>query len=101
MIAVKNINDYKKLIADHKECLVKIGAPWCNQCKIVSANIEDIQASHSDTCFIDVNADEVEDVVNMYNIRNIPVVLVIRNGEVVNRATGIQNQAQLEDMLCK
>lgn len=101
MITIKNIDEYKKLIANNNTCLVKIGAPWCNQCKIVSANIEDIQAFHSDTCFIDIDADEVEDVVSMYNIRNIPVVLVIRNGEVVSRATGIQNQAQLEDMLCK
>ena len=49
--------------------------------------------------FIDVEADEAEEIVDMFNIRNIPVVLVIKNGNVDSKTVGMQTVQQLEERL--
>lgn len=96
------INDYGEFIAainNHDVCLVKIGAEWCGQCKVVQKNIEDIEKLHSDVYFINVDADEAEDIIEKFNIRNIPVTIVIKKGQVDSKVIGIQSQAELESRL--
>lgn len=99
MVIINDINRFDKAINEHDLCMVKIGTTWCGPCKTVQKNIEDIEKLHSDVYFIDVNAEEADEIVDKYDVRSVPVVLVIKNGEVVSRTTGTQTQAQLEDRL--
>ena len=99
MVVINKLDDFNKAIEEHDLCLVKIGAAWCGPCKVVQKNIQDIEKSHSDVYFIDVDAEEADDIVEKYGVRNIPVVLVIKNGEVASKTVGVQTQAQLEDRL--
>jgi len=99
MVVINKLDDFNKAIEEHDLCLVKIGAAWCGPCKVVQKNIQDIEKSHSNVYFIDVDAEEADDIVEKYGVRNIPVVLVIKNGEVTSKTVGVQTQAQLEDRL--
>ncbi len=99
MVVINKLDDFNKAIEEHDLCLVKIGAAWCGPCKVVQKNIQDIEKSHSNVYFIDVDAEEADDIVEKYGVRNIPVVLVIKNGEVASKTVGVQTQAQLEDRL--
>ena len=99
MVLINDINEFNKTIAENDICLVKIGTSHCGPCKIVQQNIEDIEKNNSDVCFIEVDAEEADDIVEKYNVRGVPVVLVIKNGEVVSRSIGIQGQADLEERL--
>ena len=99
MVTINDINEFNKAIQEHDECLVKIGTSWCGPCKIVEKNIEDIEKSHTDVYFINVDAMEADEIAEKYDVRNVPVTLVIKNGEVVSREVGLQSQADLEDRL--
>lgn len=99
MILINNINELEKTIKENELCLIKIGTSHCGPCKIVQRNIEDIEKYNTDVCFINVDAEEADDIVEKYNVRGVPVVLVIKNGEIVSRTVGIQNQADLENRL--
>lgn len=99
MVIINNYADFITAISEHEVCLVKIGADWCGPCKVVQKNIEDIEKSHNDVYFIDVDAEEAEEIVDKFNVRNIPVVIVIRNGQVETKTVGMQTRAQLEDRL--
>lgn len=99
MVVINKLDDFNKAIEEHELCLVKIGTTWCGPCKVVQKNIEDIEKLHSDVYFIDVDAEEADDIVEKYGVRNVPVVLVIKNGEVDSKTVGVQTQAQLEDRL--
>ncbi len=99
MIEINNYADFIKIIQEHDECLVKIGTSCCGPCKIVQKNIEDIEKWHSDVCFISVDAENADEIVEKFNIRNVPVVLVIKKGTVVSKTVGLQTQDQLEERL--
>lgn len=99
MVIINELDKLKEAFTEHDLCVVKIGTSWCGPCKVVQKNIEDIEKLHSDVYFIDVDAEEADEIVDEYNVRNVPVILVIKNGEVDSRTTGVQTQAQLEDRL--
>lgn len=99
MVKISNYADFITSIQEHDVCLVKIGAPWCGPCKVLQKNIEDIEESHSDVYFIDVDVDEADEIVEKFEVRGIPVVLVIKDGRVTSRTVGLQTQKELETRL--
>jgi len=99
MVIINELDKLKEAFAEHDLCVVKIGTSWCGPCKVVQKNIEDIEKLHSDVYFIDVDAEEADDIVDEFGVRNVPVVLVVKNGEVDSKTVGVQTQAQLEDRL--
>jgi len=99
MITINNYADFIKAINEHKICMVKIGAPWCGPCNVVQKNIESIEESHPEVYFINVEADDAEEIVDKFNIRNIPVILVINCGKLESRTSGAQTTQQLEELL--
>ena len=90
---IKNFEDLKSFYAEAPESLhlVKIGAPWCGPCRMLSDTLHNLDPNKiGDTLIADVNIDEEdnEDIAAEYNIRNIPVTLYVKNGEVFGRTIG-------------
>ena len=99
MITINNYEDFIKAIGEHEVCLVKIGASWCGPCKVVQKNIESIEESYPDVYFIDVEVDEAEDIVEKFDVRGIPVIIIFANGDIISKTTGLQTKSQIEEKL--
>ena len=99
MVTINNYADFISAINEHEVCLVKIGAEWCGPCKVVQKNIENIEKSYDTVYFIDVDAEKAEEIVDKFNVRNIPVILVIKNGQVDTKTVGLQTELQLKNRL--
>ena len=90
---IKNLEDLKSFYTETPESLhiVKIGAPWCGPCRMLSDTLHNLDPNKiGDTLIADVNIDEEdnEDIAMEYDIRNIPVTWYVRNGEVVGKSVG-------------
>lgn len=90
---IKNFEDLKSFYAEAPESLhlVKIGAPWCGPCRMLSDTLHNLDPNKiGDTLIADVNIDEEdnEDIAMEYNIKNIPVTLYVRNREVLVKYVG-------------
>ena len=46
-----------------------------------------------------VNVDEAEEVAAKYGVQSIPTLMVFKGGEMVKRAEGMKNEAQLKEWL--
>jgi len=99
MIKIDNYNDFKKAINEHETCLVKIGTDCCGPCRVVEKNIESIEKFYDDVYFIKIDAEEVDEIVEEFNIRSVPVVMVIKNGAVVSKTIGLQTRDQITSKL--
>ena len=69
--------------------LVDFWASWCGPCRMLLPIIEEIASEEHDFKVGKINADEQPELVNQFKIRTIPTLMVFKNGEVVNKHTGV------------
>ena len=89
MKTVSNKSVLENVISEGNTCL-KFSAEWCGPCRVLGENIESIESDYPHVNFIEVDVDEAdEDLINKYNIRNIPVLFFIKDGEVLSKEIGL------------
>jgi thioredoxin 1 len=96
MVKINNIEEFDNLIKDGV-CLVKVGSEFCGPCKVTSKNIESVEKDYPNVKFIDVDAEENEDVSEKLNIRNVPTLIKFVDGIEETRYTGLMTVNKLID----
>jgi thioredoxin 1 len=71
--------------------LVDFWAPWCGPCRMQGPILEQIAGAVAGKATIaKLNVDEAEAISARYEIRNIPALLVFKDGQIVKRFVGLQ-----------
>ena len=79
--------------------LLDFWASWCGPCKMQSRILEEAGDALSGAKICKCNVDENPELASQFGVQAIPTLLVFRNGEVVDRATGVRNLPELKRML--
>lgn len=82
-----------------KPVLVDFNAAWCGPCQMLKPVIEQIAEQRSDITVASVNVDENASLAARFGVNAIPCLVLIRNGEEVDRSVGFVSAEQIEDML--
>ena len=80
-------------------CVVVFWASWCGPCRMVSPVVDEIAAERPDILVGKVNVDEEPELASAFNISSIPTLVVMRGGEIVNRATGARPKSSILPLL--
>ena len=82
--------------------LVDFYADWCGPCRMLSPIIESVADSLSGQInVVKVDVDRSPDLARRFNIKGIPTLLVVKDGNVVNRKTGMGTREQLLEFVTK
>ncbi len=80
--------------------LVDFWAPWCGPCKMQTPILERLAPKVAGKARIaKVNVDEEQAIAIQYNVRNIPTLLLIKDGQVVQQMVGLQQEAKLQQLI--
>ena len=68
--------------------LVDFYADWCGPCKMVAPLIEELSNELTEGKIVKVDVDESPEVSRKFMIRSIPTIVILKDGEEVNRQLG-------------
>ena len=82
--------------------LVDFYADWCGPCRMLSPIIESVADSLSGQVnVVKVDVDKSPNLARRFNVKGIPTLLVVKDGNVVNRKTGMGTREQLLEFITK
>lgn len=88
--------NFNQLVSEGKPLVIDFWAEWCGPCRMIGPLIEELATEYDGKVTIGkLDVDNNDDVVSKFGIRNIPTVLFIKNGEVVDKQVGATNKAAL------
>lgn len=80
--------------------VVDFWAEWCGPCRMIGPIIEELSKEYDGKATIGkVNVDHNPEISMKYGIRSIPTVLVLKNGEIVDKQVGVTTKKVLTDKI--
>ena len=92
----ENLEELKK---SNKPILLDFYADWCGPCRMVSPIIDEIANERDDIAVGKINVDAEQALASEFEVFSIPTLVVIKSGEIANRASGARPKAQILAML--
>ena len=99
IIKVNGQNFEEEVIKSEKPVLIDFYADWCGPCKMLSPIIDEIAEENSEIKVVKVNVDDAQDLAMKYQVMSIPTLVVIKNGEEVNRSVGLIDKSQVLNLI--
>jgi len=92
--------NFQEKIKSSELALIDIWAPWCGPCKQLGPIIDEVSAETTEKVLVGkMDADQNMDLCKELNVRNIPTILLFKNGEVVERTTGLKSKKDILEMI--
>ncbi|MBN8650946.1 MAG: thioredoxin [Cytophagales bacterium] len=93
-------SNFDEVINSEKPVLVDFWAEWCGPCKMIGPVVEELAGDYEGKAVVaKINVDENPQVTARFGVRNIPTLLVFKNGQVVDKQVGAVPKSVLSQKL--
>ena len=96
MAKIATNNSFDSLLLDSRLVIVDFWAVWCGPCRMLSPLLDEVEEEMADkVTVVKVNVDDADEVAARYRIMNIPTLLFIKDGQIVDKTVGAMPKTAL------
>ena len=102
--AVLELTDatFDAAVSEHALLVVDCWAVWCGPCRMVAPVIEELAKDYAGRAtFAKLDVDKNPAIARRFQIQSIPMILIFKNGRLVNQKLGALPRAMLEPAIAK
>ena len=100
MAKVATNTNFDELLQDSKLVIVDFWAVWCGPCRMISPILDELEEEMAqEITVVKVNVDDADEIAARYRIMNIPTLLFVKNGQVVDKTVGAMPKSALADRI--
>ena len=100
-LEIKQAN-FDELVAQGKPMVVDFWAEWCGPCRMMAPIVDELSAEYGDRAVIGkCNVEDNDDITMKYGVRNIPTIIFLKNGELVDKQVGACSKEDLKAKIDK
>lgn len=91
---------FEEVLNSDKPLVIDFWAEWCGPCRMVGPIVEELAQEYAGRVTVGkVDVDNNDEITSKYGIRNIPTILFIKNGEVVDKQVGAAQRSALVEKI--
>lgn len=88
-IAITDADFEETILKSDKPALIDFWAVWCGPCRIIAPIVEELAEEYEGKAIVGkIDVDSNRDTAVKYGIQAIPTLLLIKDGEVIDRIVG-------------
>jgi thioredoxin 1 len=92
--------NFNEVTSTDKVVLIDFWAEWCGPCRMVGPLVEELSNQYQGQAVVGkVDVDNNPEVSMKFGIRNIPTLIYLKNGQMVDKVVGAVPKNVLEDKL--
>lgn len=99
VISVNESNFEEEVLNSKTKVLVDFNAVWCGPCRMLGPILDEYQENHDNIKIVSINVDDNSNLARKYNVFSIPCLVVIKDGEEVNRSVGLISKTEIDKLI--
>lgn len=94
-----NKNNFEEVRNSEKKVLLDFFASWCGPCRMVSPLVDRIAEEHPEYLVAKIDVDREPELAQAFKVVSIPTLVVMENGQVLQRSVGALSKEKILKLL--
>ena len=84
-----NKENFETLVGGYKPVVIDFWAEWCGPCRMIAPIVDELAGEYEGKVVIGkCDVEQNDDITMKYGVRNIPTIIFLKGGQVVDKQVG-------------